>query len=281
MRAELARGRRELGARMAIAVARVGHVAAVAVRKAEIHAGARRVVELVGRHVVAHVVCAVVGEPELLRARVPVEADAVADAARVDLALAARGEAADRAVFILRLAYVAGGADADVEQAVRPEPDRLVAVMRMVRQIAGDDRRLGRILQVALDRVVARDAADLRDVERAVAEGDAVRRIQPARDHARGAAARRHGIDISLAAADEERAAAAERERSRAGHVLGVDADAKPGRQLDLVEARRGKGARGGERADERSEAKHGAIILQRSVRGRAVAQASHPGSSA
>jgi hypothetical protein len=35
-------------------------------------------VELVGRDVVAHHVAAVVGEPELARARIPVEADRVA-----------------------------------------------------------------------------------------------------------------------------------------------------------------------------------------------------------
>ena len=212
MGVELARRRREVLAGVAAPVLGIRHVATVAVGEAEVHACTRRVIELVGRDVIAHVVGAVVGEPELLRARIPVEADAVADAARVDLALAARGEAADRAVFVLGLADVAGRADADVEQAVRPEPERLVAVMRMVRQIVGDDRRPGRILQVALDRVVARDAAVLADVQRAVVERDAMRRVQSARDDARRAAASRDGIDVFLAAADKERAALAQRE---------------------------------------------------------------------
>src|SRR5919197_3594744 len=224
---------------MLIAVARIGHVAAVAVWKAEVHAGARRAVELVRRHVVAHVVGAVVGEPELLGARVPVEADAVADAARVGFALAVRAVAHDGAVFALRLAHVARRADADIEKTVGPEANRLVAVMRMARQIGGDQLRLGRILQAALDRLVARDAAHLGDVERALAERDAVRRVQASRDDARGAAARRHGIDVSFAAADEERAALAERERAGAGDVFPIYADAKARRQLDLVEPRR------------------------------------------
>src|SRR5689334_20762084 len=133
MRAELLCRWRELAARMPFAESWIEHIAAVAVRKSEVEPRARRVVELIGRHIVAHVVRAVVGEPELLGARVPVEADAVADPARENLALAARGVAADGSVFVFGLAHVARRADADVEQAIGTEANRLVAVMRVVR----------------------------------------------------------------------------------------------------------------------------------------------------
>src|SRR5439155_7172455 len=133
MRAELLRGRRELLAVPPAAESRIGHVPGVAVREAEVHAGARRVVELVGGHVVAHVVRAVVGEPQLFGARIPVEADAVADAPRVDLAAAGRGriEAADDAEALLRLADVARRSGREVEHAVGPEAQGLEAVMAL------------------------------------------------------------------------------------------------------------------------------------------------------
>ena len=47
--------------------------AAVAVGVAEVQTGLRGVVQFVGRHVVAHQVAAVVGEPEFAGGRVPVK----------------------------------------------------------------------------------------------------------------------------------------------------------------------------------------------------------------
>src|SRR5581483_6990380 len=66
---------------------RVGDAGAVAGRIAEIEARDGRAVQLVGRGIVAHLVASVVGEPEDVRLRVPVEADGIADAVRVDLPL--------------------------------------------------------------------------------------------------------------------------------------------------------------------------------------------------
>src|SRR5262245_66070394 len=108
------------------------------------HAGLRRVVELIGRYVVSEHVAPVVREPELARGRVPVEADAVPHAAREDLALSSAGgvQAADRAVLALRLAHVARRADADVEQPIGPEAERLEAVVAIARQVVGYDHRL-------------------------------------------------------------------------------------------------------------------------------------------
>src|SRR5204863_9289551 len=84
VRAELLRGRLEFRAIAAAAEFRVGQVALVAVRKAEMHPGARRVVQFVRRQVVAQPVAAVVGEPEFARARMPVEADGIPDSFAVN-----------------------------------------------------------------------------------------------------------------------------------------------------------------------------------------------------
>src|SRR5437899_12628754 len=100
----------------------------------------------------------------------PVEADAVADALRIHLAAAGRGriEAADDAEALLRLADVARRAGRDVEHAVGPEAQGLEAVMALARQIVDHHDGLRRIAQVLRDRVVARAAPALRDVERAL-----------------------------------------------------------------------------------------------------------------
>src|SRR3989442_7704092 len=167
----------------------------------------------------------------------PVEADAVADALRVDLAAAGRGgiEAAEAAEALLRFADVARRAGRDVEHAVGPEAQGLEAVMALARQIVDHHDGLRRIAELLLDRVVARDAPDLRDVERALDDRDAVRRLQPARDDERRAAAGRDGVDAVARAADEQRAALAERERARLLHVLRVHADPESGRQPDVL----------------------------------------------
>ena len=76
VRAQLLRRRAELAARTGVEL-RVLDVALVAEREAEVEAGLRRVVQRVGRLCVAEPVAAVVGEPELVRLRVPRKADRV------------------------------------------------------------------------------------------------------------------------------------------------------------------------------------------------------------
>ena len=57
------RRRHEFAARMLLPEFRVGDVAAVAIRVAEMLRHRRHVIELVGRHVIAKQIAAVVGEP--------------------------------------------------------------------------------------------------------------------------------------------------------------------------------------------------------------------------
>ena len=147
---------------------------------------------------------------------IPVEADAVPDAAREHLAPPATGgvQAADRAVLALRLAHVARRADADVEQ---PSGPKRSTSSRDGDRAAGPRPRHGlrRALEARLDVVVAQDARDLADIQRAAAERDAVRRLEIARHRDRAPSARRYRIHRAGVRPDEKRAALAERERAR------------------------------------------------------------------
>ena len=177
----------------------------------------------------------------------PVEADSVADAAREGFERrTVRPHPVDRGVHGLGLADVARRAHRDVEQTVRSEGDELPAVVAVLRELADDDG-LGRIREARLDPVVTEHAVHLRHVERAVAEGDAVRHVQAARDaHDLSGAAGRiaHGEDRApLTVADEERPGRTHRHRPRVRDA-GVEADLETGRELDLVERQRPVGPR-------------------------------------
>ncbi len=87
-------------------------------------------------------------------------------------------------------------------------------------EVVDHDFPLGRIVQAALDAVVARDAPALGDVERALAERHAVGRLHALEDllHLALAAAIDDGINVGeIAVADEHGAVVAEGERARLG----------------------------------------------------------------
>jgi hypothetical protein len=86
------------------------------------HAGARRVIQLVGRHVVAKHVATVVGKPEFARLWMPGETDRVAHSAREYLKVAAvRLHPHDVGVSVaVRLANVARRTDRYVQVAIGP-----------------------------------------------------------------------------------------------------------------------------------------------------------------
>ena len=209
----------------------------------------RRGIQLVARHVVAHVVSAVVGEPQLAGLRMPVESDRVAHAAGEHFEPRAIGlHAEDRRVariVLLLVADIARSADRNVEQAVGSEGDELLPVMPVLRQLVVHHDRLARRLELRLDVVELHDAVDLADVERAVAECDAARLVQALRN--------RHdligpvvavpidnGVDRvaggPVAAADEDRAFAAEGHLAGVGDAGGKQLDLESRRHLDLVE---------------------------------------------
>src|SRR5438093_5507566 len=144
----------------------------------------------------------------------PVEADAVAHAAREDLdRTAVRLHARDRLVQRpRRYADVARRAHRHVEPAVGTERDELPAVVAVTGVAVGDHDGRGRAVEPRLDLVEPQDPGDLRDVERAVADGDAVGAVEPARQGPRfgrvrrSARARNRVDDALVARADEERA---------------------------------------------------------------------------
>ena len=119
-------------------------------------------------------------------------------------------------------ADVARRAHRDVEEIVRAEGDELPSVMALGGQAVDDRDRGGGRLEMVLDRVVAQDAAHLRDVERALPEGDAVRHVEAAGDRedlVRGAVAVAvdHRVDGAVLRAHEDRALRPQRERARPG----------------------------------------------------------------
>jgi hypothetical protein len=196
------------------------------------HASAWRMVEFVGRQVVAEQVAAVVGEPELPGLRLPVEADAVAYASGIDISAAAIGIHAQDIGVALRIgvADVAGRAYRHVEFAVRAEGDEFPAMMRLAGQPVGHQHGCRRLRQASLDIVVAQDAAHRRDVETAVPVGHADRALQTAGDDGDGlcfeVGAEAHRMHLSrLHRTDEKRAALAIVVPER--HLPGV-VDARP-----------------------------------------------------
>jgi hypothetical protein len=119
-----------IAARMTPAILRVGEIALMAEREAEmLLARGGDAVELVFGNIFGEPVAAVVGEVELLRHRMPVESDRVAHVARNDFHVAAvEIHAADLRVRLGRHVDVAGRADRHVELVVGSDADELPAV---------------------------------------------------------------------------------------------------------------------------------------------------------
>src|SRR5262249_1456791 len=119
------------------------------------------------------------GEIELLAYRMPVEADRIAHPAGHHLGAAAiEIDAADLTVGFRRLADVAGRPDVYIELLVRPEAHELPAMRLMVQEVAVDDGRASRIVELVLDVFELGDAGAFGDVERALVEGEAIRSVE-------------------------------------------------------------------------------------------------------
>src|SRR5262245_29580512 len=133
-----------------------------------------------------------------------IETDRVAHAERIGLEAAAVDvHARDLRIGLRGNADVTGRAHIDVELVVGPERYELPAVRLVVRELVVDDDRLRRIVEIVLDVLELRDLGPLRDVERALAEGEAVRSIQP----------RGQDLELGLAALVDQIGRASCRER--------------------------------------------------------------------
>ena len=103
----------------------------------------------------------------------------------------------DRRLHVGRHDDVAGRADVEVQLAVRAHREEFpeVAGLLLRIEVVDHDLGLGRIVEPVLDAVVARDAVALGDVQRALAERDAVGRVQALQDR----------LDLALAAVVDDR----------------------------------------------------------------------------
>ena len=231
-------------------VFRIGRIALMAEGKAEVKSGFRRVIQFAGRQVIAHHVAAVIVEPQLLRCRIPIEANGVAHAARKHLKLTAiRFESVDGGVHIrIRCADVARRADRHVEPAIRTEGDELPAVMAVPGQFVEYDDWLWRGLQIGFDLIEAQDAADFGHVQRTIANGYTVRRVQAPGDgddlvHLAVPICIHQRMDRAFRArAHEHRAPGAQRQRARVFDALRIDLDLEAGRQPEALDGRGGRG---------------------------------------
>src|SRR5215468_7748708 len=184
MRAHLGDRRSELTALAAPAEFRIGKIALIAERRAEMFADLRHAIELVFRNVLGGPVAAVVGEVELLVGRIPVEADRIPYALRDYFhAAAVEIDSTDLGVRVGRHAVVTRLTDRDVELVVGTDADELPAMRFILRQVVVDHRKFGRVVEVVLDLLRLRDLRQLGDVERAVLEREAVRSIETRVEH--------------------------------------------------------------------------------------------------
>jgi len=129
---------------------------------------------------------------------------------------------------VRRHADVAGRADVEIEPIVGADGEELPAMRLVLGQIAIDDLRLRRVVEMILDVVDLGDLRQLGDIERAVVERDAVGAEEPGEERLRLALAVLVGDRIDLvghARADEHGALVADAQRARVGHAAGIDLD--------------------------------------------------------
>src|SRR5690606_7899252 len=170
----------------AFAILGIEDHAAMAVGIAKVLTSPGRAIELVGRNVVAELVAAVLGEPQLTGLGVPVEAERVADPAGVDLELTALmahpGDAGE--VRLVAEAIVTGGADCQVQAPIGAEANVSPAVVMQARQRVADELGRGRIGEPLANLREAKDPIDRGHIEIAVTIGDSVGGIEIASDGA-------------------------------------------------------------------------------------------------
>ena len=136
-------------------------------------------------------------------------------------------------------ADVARRADLEIELVVRPDGEELPAMGLIFRQVVVDNDRLRRVVEVVLDLFDLRNSGELRDVQCAVLEGEAVWPIQPRVDRLDLAlsAPVDDGIDlVEQAAADEHRALVPLPQRARIAYARRIELDLEALRRLQLLE---------------------------------------------
>src|SRR5262249_52534767 len=121
-------------------------------------------------------------------------------------------------------------------------------VRLVLRQVAEDDGRLRRVVELVFDVLDFRDLGQLGDIERPLMQDDAVRAIEPGRDDLDFALSVLvdDGVDLVLDAARHEyRALVAEPKRPRIIDAARINVDRETLRRFELVERELVGGGRG------------------------------------
>src|SRR5688500_3439690 len=127
----------------------IGYVTSMTVWIAEMHVFFRRAVDLVGRSIVPHPVAPVVGEPQFLRFRMPVEPYGIAHAARENLlARPIRLDAGNQGEFVrVRLTNIAWSSNRRVEEAIGAEGKELASMVFLGGVGIDDDLRFAGLIE--------------------------------------------------------------------------------------------------------------------------------------
>src|SRR5262249_29665409 len=241
VRAELQRRRRELGTGAVLPVFGVERVALVAEGVAEMLTLARYHVQRVVRRFIAQPIPSMIREPQLPGLRMKVEGARVAHPERLGLEHPRVGlDPHDGRLHVGRHDDVAGRADVEIELAVGSHSKELPEVAGLLVRVEVVDHYLcfRRVVEAALDTVVAGDAVALRDIQCAPAENDPVWRVEVLEYglYLALSAAIDHRVDVlQLAGAYEYGALVALRHGACAGKIFGPDFDLETGRNLQLV----------------------------------------------
>ena len=221
---------------------RIQRIALVAIRVTEVQSGLRCMIQFIPGQVIAEQISSIVGEPEVTGAGMEGQADAVTHAAGEYFhATAVCAQAPDLGKAGL-VAYVAGCAHRDVQQAVRGESQVLPSMVRLVGQGTRYHDGLRGLAQPVFNIVVTQDAVERPYVKGTRPEFETGGHVQPLCDLVH--AVRHivmigisHGMDFArLSRTGEHSTLCAEGQLPCVFHVVGKDTDLEARRQLDQFE---------------------------------------------
>ena len=187
--------------------------------------------------IISQPVTAVVRKPEFPGARVPGRPNRVTNPLRPDFCAAFAGyKTQDLTVRGSRQTDVAGNSHCKIQRAVRPKGQRVHGMPALGGQVFKENLGRGRLWSVPSLIGPPGNAGDLRDVQIAVAPGDARRGIKPSRHHAHAlcasiAVAIDNGVNAITPRAHEQHPGRTHGQLPRTRHV-GVNGNFETGRNL-------------------------------------------------
>ena len=138
------------------------------------------IIQFIGRQILSHPVPAIIREPEIAGAGIPVKSHRVSDPPGIYLEVTpVRVHAKDRGIpGISSFADVAGCTHRHIQSAVRAKGDEFPAMVLVCREIVSHNFGRGGIFQLFTDPVEPEYPAHLCNEERAVMVGHAIRAVQ-------------------------------------------------------------------------------------------------------